>query len=259
MAIAAVAERSPSQSVKTEHITEGNGLGILQSARYALRWNTPEVATTISLKYQARVTELKGQTEIGSPTEKAETRYILAKALEDVTRLRRLGLASGTDQEESPGMIFAVPLDNTKSEEEPTAIHYAPVPKIGDGDTSFQWWYLPRAEIEKAIDLSYKNQTSKPNIDNYVFRAAMGFIVSEDGRGSPSSDQIHSVDLDPIAASGLMRVAKDMKNNGLHGRIPSRTETRTREILHSGSFPDTNILTFSAGNQTLNEEKARSA
>ena len=215
---------------------------ILVQARYALRWNTPEVAASTFLKNQARIAELEAQAKIGSPTQRAETRNILAKA-RDLPRLRRLGLASGADEEQSPGMIFAIPVIVNQTQEGTNRLRSNPFPDFNNG-ASFEWWYLPQASIEGAL-----SPTNEPNIDSYVSRAALGFLVSKETEDE-SASQPYKVGLDALAASALLRTARYMRDNKLHGRIPTGREMRIKEILHSGDFPNQNIITFSENQPT---------
>lgn len=223
---------------------EANGFSIFRAAKYALRWNIPEVAEDILTMNQARVAKLERQAKIGSPGGRAETRHILAKARGEVTKLRRLGLSSGSNEEYPTGMILAVVAEPEKSKDGPTPIRTTPNPDIGYRNKPLQWWYLPFAEIERVVALSHGNNIAD-KIDPYVFRAATGLVYTQDGSKNLSDNQIHPIDLDPVAASGLKRVAEYMKDNGIQGRIPSRREILIQEILHSGQFPTSNVRSLS--------------
>lgn len=200
-------------------------VNILESASYALRWNTPERANQIQAGLQQRISALTASSYEGSPTDRAETRHILAKARQETVRLRRLGLASGRSGEHSSGMIFGVPRSNP---DQTTRF-----PDFRD-PASFEWWYLPHQRVEKTFSPALK-------VDQYVSRAAQELIALNEPPVEASPTGLLRIDLDPVASASLLRTARYMKDNGLHGIIPTRREIIINDIIHSEGFSSSNI------------------
>lgn len=230
---------------KAEQAIDDLGANILQRARFALGWNNPAVAESTLAKNQARVTEQAKRAQIGSPGQRAEERYILALAKQDITRVRTAGLASGTREEGATGMVFAIPANKDRDENQPTAI----------GDTSYELWYMSYQAVEKALDTSHAAQAStEPLVDKYVYRAALGLIATQDA--SDDQDLIMRFDLHPVDKANLMQIARYMKSRDVHGRIPSRLEIIKQRVLHSGQFhTGENIVNFTTNHQPLAEQR----
>lgn len=221
------------------------GITILRQARFALGWNNPVTAESTLAKNQARVTESARRAQVGSPGQRAEERYVLAKAKENIKRVRAAGLASGTMEEGATGMIFAIPASRERAAGQPTSI----------GDTPYELWYMPYQAVEKALALSYSDQaSSKPQVDNYVYRAALGFIATQDD--PHHEEQITRIDLHPIDEANLMDIARHMKSRGAHGRIPSRLDMINQRVLYSGQFHSReNIVELGTSHQPSAEQR----
>jgi len=198
---------------------------ILQSARYALRWNTPEIAAQIQDELNIRISSLTDRSQSGPPTERAETRHVLAKTREGTLRLNRLGLASGANEDPASGMVFGIPANPTG--------HDSRFPDFRN-PASVEWLYMPHAVIEESYNV-------RLNTDPYVSRAVLELITGNQPPRKEDPVGISKIDLDPIALSSLLRIARGMKDNNIHGRIPTRREEIINNILHSGKFPTPNI------------------
>lgn len=198
---------------------------ILESAKYALRWNTPERANQIQSGLQQRISQLTARANEGSRTDRAEARHILAKTRQETDRLRRLGLSTGHSGEYSSGMIFGVPTSNPDQ-----AIRF---PDFRN-PASFEWWYLPHEIVENTFNPALK-------VDQYVSRAAQELIALNEPPVESLPADILRIDLDPVASASLLRTARYMKDNSLLGRIPTRRERIIKDIVHSAGPSQLNI------------------
>ena len=197
---------------------------ILESAKYALRWNTPERANQIQSGLQPRISELTARANEGSPTDRAEARHVLAKTRQATDRLRRLGLSSGSSGEHSSGMIFGIPNNPDQT---------TPFPNFRD-PASFDWWYLPHQRVEEAFNPALR-------VDPYVSKAAQELIALNEPPFESIPVDVSRIDLDPVASASLLRTARYMKDNSLLGRIPTRRERIIKDIVHSAGPSQLNI------------------
>ncbi len=212
-----VETRASRQTISPAHI--------LESASYALRWNTPKRADQIQAGLQERISALTARSQYGSLTERAEQRHILEKTRQETTRLRRLGLASGRSGEHSSGLILGIP---NKNPEQPTDF-----PDFKD-PASFEWWYLPHERVEETFRPGLK-------VDSYVSRVVQELIALNEPPVEPSPIGLLRIDLDPVASASLLRTARYMKDNSIHGRVPTRREMIIDDIIHSGGFSGLNV------------------
>ena len=110
--------------------------------------------------------------------------------------------------------------------------------------------------VERALEASYADQASnKPLVDRYVYRAALGFIATQDS--SDDQAQIEQFNLHPLDTSNLMQIARFMKNNHRHGRIPSRVDTINQRILYSPSGK--NVVRMASADENLNSQETKTA
>lgn len=233
---------------KTEQPAEDLGINILRQARFALGWNSPAVAGSTLARNQARVEEYAKRAQFGSPGQRAEERFVLARAKQDIRRVRAAGLVSGTIEEGATGMIFAIPANRERADE-PTSI----------GDTPHELWYMPYQAIEEALAPSHADQASnKPTVDKYVYRAALGFVATQEDSHDP--EQIRRIDLHPVDAANLLGIARYMKRFDLHGRIPSRVDIITQRLLHTAQFNSSETpVNLAARHQRVEEQETRIA
>jgi len=125
-----VLTQQTSGSTRLEQPAENLELRILQQARFALGWNDYQVAERTLARNHARVADYAKRAQLGSPGQRAEERFILSRAKQDVTRVRAAGLASGTMEEGATGMVFAIPANRERTQDQPTSID----------DTSYELW-----------------------------------------------------------------------------------------------------------------------